>query len=193
MNKILLELRGLMESGSQSKAYTLILGEIGTRRRIPIIIGDIEARSIAMALEQENKSRPLTHDLFVSFAMEYNISFKEIVITHYNKGICYADIAVEKDGVINKIDSRPSDAVAIALRCKCPIYALEQVFEENGFVEDDGETSEEEALESQNEEVTFDEEIKGLSVEELKARLQEAVDEERYDDASKLRDEINKR
>ena len=126
MDKIELEIIGLSYSQTQTGAYALVLGEkSGSKRRLPIIIGGFEAQAIAIELESMTPSRPLTHDLFKSFATQYEINITEVIIYNLVEGIFYAKLVSEKDGERVEIDTRTSDAIAIAVRFKCPIYTFE--------------------------------------------------------------------
>ena len=192
MNKITLEIKELLYSQSSSGAYVLILGDKHSMRRLPIVIGANEAQSIALGMEGEQNSRPLTHDLFKKFAEQYNVELIEVVITRFLEGVFYAMLICKQGEDITMIDSRPSDAIALAVRFRCPISAYENVMNEAGIEmddvkdmdADDGPISQEEPLESAD---TLD----NLTVEQLQKLLQMAVDEENYEKAAQLRDLIN--
>lgn len=186
MNKILLEIIGLSYSHSQSGAYALVLGNKGDKKCLPIIIGEHEAQSIAIAMEDFENKRPLTHDLFKSFATSFDISVTEVVITRFKDGLFFSELHCVKGGEEHIIDSRTSDAIAIALRFKSPIYAYAQVMEEAGIVIDEDE------LNAANEEVATDE-YDYYSISDLENLLNEAIENEDYTTASKLRDIINDR
>lgn len=186
MNKILLEVIGLTYSHSQSGAYALILGEKGSKKRLPVIIGNFEAQSIAVALEKFDNERPLTHDLFKTFAETYDISLKEVIVTRFKEGLLFSEIHTIKDGEISVLDSRTSDAVAIALRFKSPIYTYPQVMEEAGIIMDDIDF-EDDTDSNINAENVFDR----YDIHELHEMLQDAIDNEDYERASIIRDEIN--
>lgn len=193
MNRILLDVIGLSFSHSQSGAYALLLGEKNDRRRLPVIIGEAEAQSIAIAMENVEKKRPLTHDLFKSFATAYGINITEVVINRFKEGLFFSELHCEKDGEVSVIDARTSDAVAIAVRFKCPIYTTSQVMEEAGLIMDELENEECE----DNEENMLDdfgyERMDRYDMQDLQQLLQDAIDKEDYMAASVLRDEINKR
>lgn len=205
MKKVRLEIVGLSYSQTQSGAYALVLGESAGTRRLPIIIGGFEAQAIAIELEKMSPSRPLTHDLFKSFAETFDISVSEVLIYNLVEGIFYAKL-VCNDGTRDvEIDARTSDAIALAVRFNCPIFTYEFILKSAGIVLDD-ETSSSEGLtgdeENQNvqEEMTTVEkagssrdEYKTKSTEELKTMLQTALDEEHYEMASRIRDELNNR
>jgi bifunctional DNase/RNase len=204
MDKIELEIIGLSYSQTQTGAYALVLGEKeGNKRRLPIIIGGFEAQAIAIELESMTPSRPLTHDLFKSFATQYEISIKEIIIYNLVEGIFYAKLISEKDGEEVEIDTRTSDAIALAVRFKCPIYTYEFILASAGIIleegqeDEDGLTKELEMVEDELEE-DEKEEPKSLSYgdltqEELNNRLQDAIDNENYEEASKIKAELDKR
>ena len=193
MNRIFLDVIGLSFSHSQSGAYALLLGEKNDRRRLPVIIGEAEAQSIAIAMENVEKKRPLTHDLFKSFATAYGINITEVVINRFKEGLFFSELHCEKDGEVSVIDARTSDAVAIAVRFKCPIYTTSQVMEEAGLIMDELENEEFE----DNEENMLDdfgyERMDRYDMQDLQQLLQDAIDKEDYMAASVLRDEINKR
>jgi bifunctional DNase/RNase len=196
MKKLKLDIVGLSYSQTQSGAYALVLGEVSGRRRLPIIIGSFEAQAIAIEIEKMTPSRPLTHDLFKSFAQAYNIGITEIIIYNLVDGIFYAKL-VCSDGKKNvEIDARTSDAIAMAVRFDCPIYTYEFilssagiVIEGNDFVylENINESPEEKVVTSATGSYT------SLSEDELKTRLQEALNDEAYEKAAKIRDELNRR
>lgn len=190
MNKIALEIKELLYSQSSSGAYVLILGDKHSMRRLPIVIGANEAQSIAMGLEGNQPSRPLTHDLFKRFALHYDIDLTEVVITRFLDGVFYAMLICKQGDDISMIDSRPSDAIALAVRFNCPISAYESVMDEAGIqMEDlqDTDSAPEKTPETEDEEDTLD----NLSVEQLQKLLQLAIDEENYEKAAELRDLIN--
>lgn len=201
MDKIELEIIGLSYSQTQTGAYALVLGEkVGEKRRLPIIIGGFEAQAIAIELESMTPSRPLTHDLFKSFADEYKILIKEIVIYNLVEGIFYAKLISERDGEEVEIDTRTSDAIALAVRFKCPIYTHEFLLASAGIILD--ESDEEESIEDELNEIEDDlkssdilQEIGygDLSNDELNIKLQASIDTEDYEEASKIKEELDKR
>jgi len=192
MEKIKLEILGISYSQSQSGAYALILGENGEKRRLPIIIGSFEAQAIAIELEKMKPSRPLTHDLLKNFAQTFNIIIKEVIIYKFAEGIFYSKL-ICFDGIKEvEIDSRTSDAVALAVRFKCPIYTYETILGAAGIVLQD----DEKGIENEpfgEEKPAVESNYENLSVKELEELLMSAIDEEAYEKASKIRDEINKR
>ena len=186
MNKIALEIKGLLYSESQSGAYVLILGDKHSMRRLPIVIGNNEAQAIALGLEDNKGSRPLTHDLFKKFAETYGVELMEVVITRFREGVFYAMLVCKQGDEINMIDSRPSDAIALAVRFECPISAYENVMEEAGIEMDEVKDMEAEELEEAPSETVED-----LSIDQLQQLLQMAIEEEDYEKAAELRDLIN--
>lgn len=194
MEKVKLEIVGLSYSQTQSGAYALVLAETGGKRRLPIIIGGFEAQAIAIELEKMVPTRPLTHDLFKSFAVSFTIQVNEIIIYKLIEGIFYAKIICERDGLVSEIDARTSDAVAIGVRFNCPIYTYESILSSAGILLDEelGEEDNLDLLELEDEPDTK-EGLKGLSLDELENELAMAIDNEDYELASKIRDEINKR
>jgi bifunctional DNase/RNase len=193
MDKIRLEIIGMSYSQSQSGAYALILGEHGGVRRLPIIIGGFEAQAIAVELEKMKPSRPLTHDLFKNFAEHYNVFIKEVIIDKFLEGVFFAKLICLQGDVESEIDARTSDAVALAIRFRCPIYTFEDIMSEAGIVMDDkaDELQDEEEVTIVKEPGTG--EYMDHTLEELEEMLQKAVDNEEYEKASQIRDEINKK
>jgi bifunctional DNase/RNase len=196
MKKIKLDIVGLSYSQTQSGAYALVLGEISGRRRLPIIIGSFEAQAIAIEIEKMTPSRPLTHDLFKSFADAYHINVQEIIIYNLVDGIFYSKL-ICSDGKKNiEIDARTSDAIAVAVRFDCPIYTYEFILSTAGIVIEGNDFVYLENINETPEEKTPATPAAGfttLSTDELKTKLQEALFEEAYEKAAKIRDELNKR
>lgn len=200
MKKVRLEIVGLSYSQTQSGAYALVLGESAGSRRLPIIIGGFEAQAIAIELEKMSPSRPLTHDLFKSFAQTFDISVTEVLIYNLVEGIFYAKLICTDGSREVEIDARTSDAIALAVRFNCEIYTYEFILKSAGIVlDDDIEVSSISEPTSSVSEVkesskgSDSDEYKGKSSEELKSMLQTALDEEKYEMASKIRDELNQR
>ena len=196
MEKIKLEIVGLSYSQTQTGAYALVLGEAEGKRRLPIIIGGFEAQAIAIELENMKPSRPLTHDLFKSFAETFGIDINEVIIYNLVEGVFFARLICESEGQEIEIDTRTSDAIALAVRFDCPIYTYEFILSSAGIIlEDDaGEEDLEEQLEMaavSNEPDTDD--LDSMPLEELERQLEDAINQENYELASQLRDEINKR
>ncbi len=180
MNKIGLDVIGLTFSHSQSGAYALVLGDKNTGLKLPIIIGSIEAQSIAMALGNQRSRRPLTHDLFKAFAENYGIKVKEVVVNRFKEGIFTSQLVCDKDGDISVFDARTSDSIALAVRFGCPIFTTEEVMREAGVMMDDlvDESTDDSGGDTEH------------SIEELKEMMAKAVEDEDYELASMLRDEI---
>ena len=194
MNKVNLEIVGLTYSESSTGAYVLILGDKNSRRRLPIVIGSAEAESIAVGIEKHRNGRPQTHDLFIRFAKEFGVEVMEVVINRCRDGIYYAMLVCKQGDDLTMVDARPSDAIAIAVRVGCEIYAYETVMEEAGILMDDMEAptvsdSDEGPI---NKGVTSTS-LDMLNLEELEELLQEAIDNEDYMKAAHIRDEINRR
>ena len=198
MKKVRLEIVGLSYSQTQSGAYALVLGESAGTRRLPIIIGGFEAQAIAIELEKMTPSRPLTHDLFKTFCETFDINVNEVLIYNLVEGIFYAKLICNDGTKDVEIDARTSDAIALAVRFNCPIYTYEFILKSAGIVLDDenaGITSnvESEAEIKEGEEVVKEGTLQSKSTEELKNLLQTALDEEQYETASRIRDELNNR
>ena len=194
MNKVSLEIIGLTYSESSTGAYVLILGDKNSKRRLPIVIGGAEAESIAVGIEKHKNGRPHTHDLFLRFAKEFGIEISEVVINRFRDGVYYAMLVCKQGDDLTMIDARPSDAIAIAVRLGCEINAYESVMEEAGIIMDDIEKPRPEAqddviINKGNEDTSLD----MLDIEALEDLLQEAIDNEDYQRAAQIRDEINGR
>jgi bifunctional DNase/RNase len=170
---------------SQSNNYAVILGEVEGTRRLPIVIGGFEAQAIAITLERMNTNRPLTHDLFKSTLDAFNISLHSIVISDLVEGIFYAQLICVQNGEKVEIDSRTSDALAMAVRCQCPIYTYDFILEAAGVALD--EPDDQEIVEKS------DEGFVGHSLDTLGQMLEEALNEENYEKAAQIRDEIKRR
>ncbi len=183
-------------SHSQSGAYALILGVVGNQIRIPIMIGGFEAQAIAVGIEKIKPTRPFSHDLFKNFADHYKIALREVVIDKFKEGIFYAKLVCEHKGEISEIDSRTSDAIALAIRFGCPIYCAKAVVDEVGIEMDENEDlPQEKGNEERKSKVNSPPKTKyeNFRVEELEEQLQKAIEEENYEEASRLRDEIKLR
>ena len=195
MKKIKLDIVGLSYSQTQSGAYALVLGEVNGRRRLPIIIGGFEAQAIAIEIEKMTPSRPLTHDLFKSFALAYNITIEEVIIYNLVDGIFFAKL-VCNDGKKNiEIDARTSDAIALAVRFECPINTYEFILSTAGIMIEGNDFVFLENIDTPTEEkvATAATNYTSLTDEELKEKLQQALTEEAYEKAAKIRDELSKR
>lgn len=202
MDKIKLEILGLSSSQSQSGSFALVLGEKPGKRRLPIIIGMFEAQAIAIEIEKIIPNRPMTHDLFKSFAGSFNFTIKEIIISDLKEGVFFAKIVCENEVTSIEIDSRPSDAIAIGLRFNAPIFTYETILAEAG-IELTDELEEEPDLEKELEQIkpkkkkpssaSGVEKLKDTSMDKLKEMLEKALEAEDYEKAAKIRDEINRR
>ena len=192
MNKIQLEIKELLYSQSSSGAYVLILGDKHSMRRLPIVIGEHEAQSIALGLEGNRPSRPLTHDLFKKFAEQLGVDIIEVVITRFLDGVFYAMLVCKQGEDISMIDARPSDAIALAVRYHCPISVYETVMNEAGIEMEEVKDMDPQK-ETEYEEAPSDtpDTLDSLSVEQLQKLLQIAIDEENYEKAAEIRDIIN--
>jgi len=193
MEKIRLEIIGMSYSQSQSGAYALILGEKDGKRRLPIIIGGFEAQSIAIELEKIKTPRPLTHDLFKTFAESFDVRITEVIINRFNEGVFYAILLCSNGKKELEIDSRTSDAIALSLRFGCPVYTYENIMVAAGILmEDDQELARQEDV-AEDENIQIETSYSDLPLDELKQMLQSAVENEEYEKASRIRDEIKKR
>ncbi len=202
MNKIELKIIGLSSSHSQTGSYALVLGEIDGERRIPIIIGMFEAQSIALEMEQIPARRPMTHDLFKTFAEDYSIQITEVYISKLKEGVFYTEIHTSNGLKESIVDSRPSDAVALALRFDVPIYTNELVMSEGGIIIQNNEIEEEEEditdselddVIEELEKASSELDLSILSPKELEKKLDEAIENEDYEAAANFRDELSNR
>jgi bifunctional DNase/RNase len=200
--KIKLEILGLSSSQSTTGSFALVLGETEGNRRLPIIIGMFEAQAIAIEIEKIIPNRPMTHDLFKSFASTFHFHVEEIVISDLKEGVFFAKIVCTDGLKKTEIDARPSDAIAIGLRFDSPIYTYENILAEAGIVLTDEEEEEEREKSDTKEtkakvkkEVSSkkSEDYKNYSVEKLNELLKDAIDKEDYERAAKIRDELSKR
>ena len=199
MSLIKLTIKGISYSQTQSGAYALVLSEIDGKRTLPIVIGAFEAQSIAIALEKEIKPpRPLTHDLFKTFADRFNIVIKKVIIHKLVDGVFYSSLICERDGIEEIIDTRTSDAIALATRFNSPIFTYENILDKAGIylkMKDSlDELSEDQTIISDLIPKASDEKsFSSNTLDELNKKLDEAVKNEDYELAARLRDEINKR
>ena len=198
MSLVRLDIKGISYSQTQSGAYALVLSEVDGTRTLPIVIGAFEAQSIAIALEKEIKPpRPLTHDLFKSFADRFHIIIKQVIIHKLVDGVFYSSLICERDGIEEIIDTRTSDAIALATRFLAPIFTYENILDKAGVylkLKEEDEIDEEnlvlgDLIAETVEETTYGSE----TLEELNKQLDNAVEDEDYELAAKIRDEINKR
>jgi uncharacterized protein len=194
MLKIKLNVLGLSVSQTQTGAYALVLAEDDGDRRIPIIIGPVEAQSIAIQLEGLHPPRPLTHDLFKNIAQAFQIELIEVIIYKLEEGIFFSELICEQNGTHIAIDSRTSDAVALALRFKCPIFTTEDILSKAGIVIEVSDNFEEDAIPDVFEpEEGSKNKYELFPLKELERLLQEAIHDEKYEVASEIRDEISRR
>lgn len=195
MDKIKLEILGLSSSQSQTGSFALVLGEIDGNRRLPIIIGMFEAQAIAIEIEKIVPNRPMTHDLFKSFAQNFGYTIEEIVISDLREGVFFAKIVCSNDVKTVEIDARPSDAIAIGLRFNVPIYTYETVLSEAGIVltDEEGEKAKKPSKSTKKETQKSIENLKDYSFDKLQKYLEDALKKEDYEKAAKIRDEINRR
>ena len=198
MNLIQLLINGISYSQTQNGAYALILSEIEGERKLPIVIGTNEAQSIAIAIEKEIKPpRPLTHDLFKNFCVRFDIKIRQVIIHKLVDGVFYSSVICERDGIEEIIDSRSSDAVALAIRFEAPIYTYENILEKAGVIikvekEIDEKSLLKELFSEENSD-TISIDLKEKSTKELEDLLKIAVQNENYESAAKIRDEISNR
>jgi len=204
MSLVRLNIRGISYSQTQNGAYALILSEVERDRKLPIVIGAFEAQSIAIALEKEIKPpRPLTHDLFKNFADRFSVVVKQVIIHKLVDGVFYSSIICERDAIEEIIDARTSDAIALALRFKSPIFTYKNILDQAGiFLKQQSEEDElmSEAISVENDEGNPSEDLihattdyENLNVEELHRLLEKAVANEDYEKAASIRDEISNR
>ncbi len=195
MRKIRLNILGLSVSQTQSGAYALVLTEDKGDRRIPIIIGPVEAQAIAIQLEGLKPPRPLTHDLFKNVANAFDIALVEVTIYKLEEGIFYSELLCEMNGKEVRIDSRTSDAVALALRFRCPIYTTEDILTKAGIVleVDDEDTPVGSMVDDGPAGTSRDSVYEKHTAAELEEMLGEAIQNEDYEKASIIRDELTKR
>jgi bifunctional DNase/RNase len=193
MKKIELEIVALSHSITQTHSYAVVLGEVNGLRRLPIVIGGFEAQAIAVALEKMHPSRPLTHDLMKNFMSAFNIDLQEIIICDLQEGIFYSKLVCVSEHDTVEIDSRTSDALALAVRFGCPVYTYENILESAGILMEDSAGKKKLTKETVTSELGGHDDLKVLSLEELNSLLTEVLEQEDYIRAIKIRDEINSR
>lgn len=192
MKKIELEIVALSHSITQTHSYAVVLGEVNGLRRLPIVIGGFEAQAIAVALERMQPSRPLTHDLMKNFMNAFNVELMEIIINDLQEGIFYSKLVCVSEHDTVEIDSRTSDALALAVRFGCPVYTYDHILESAGILmEDSGKKKKSEIKVDQP--LTSNEDLSTLNIEELQNLLNEVLEQEDYLRAIAIRDEMNKR
>ncbi len=201
MRKVELEIAGLSHTITQSQSYAVLLSEVGGIRKLPIVIGAFEAQAIAVAIEKVVINRPLSHDLIRNIFSVFNISLKEVLIDNLQDGIFYSKLICDREGQEVEIDSRTSDALALAVRFNCPIFTYEFILETAGTIISDPVKTKEESEEEEEEDetveaapaLTGDDDLTKLTIKELNDRLRDLLNHEDYEGAAKVRDEIEKR
>ena len=186
MGKIELKVLGLSSSQSQSGSFALVLGEVNGNRKLPIIIGMFEAQAIAVEMQKIVSNRPMTHDLFKSFAQRFNFDIEGIIVSDLKEGVFFAKILCTQDERIVEIDSRPSDAIAVGIRFNASIYTYENILSEAGIVLTDEEGSEKT---QENDDLN----LQDMPSDKLNQMLTESLKKEHYEKAAKIRDELNRR
>ncbi|MBI3883421.1 MAG: bifunctional nuclease family protein [Sphingobacteriales bacterium] len=197
MKKIELEIVALSHSITQTHSYAVVLGEVNGLRRLPIVIGGFEAQAIAVALEKMQPSRPLTHDLMKNFMLAFNVDLYEIVINDLQEGIFYSKLICSNESDTVEIDSRTSDALALAVRFGCPIFTYDNILDSAGILMEGDDkkkkTSDSPAMAAVTSESSAQDDLKLLSLEELENLLTEVLEQEDYIRAIAIRDEIQSR
>ena len=205
MSLVRLNIKGISYSQTQNGAYALIFSEVDGDRKLPIVIGAFEAQSIAIALEKEIRPpRPLTHDLFKNFADRFDIVIKQVIIHKLVDGVFYSSIICERDKIEEIIDARTSDAISLALRFQAPIFTYKNILDKAGiylkgntnpeeFTDEDEVLMDEIILEEEEELLSSENDYQRMSLKELNIQLEQAVTNEDYELAAKIRDEISKR
>ena len=192
MKKTELEIVALSHSITQTQSYAVVLGEVNGLRRLPIVIGGFEAQAIAVALERMNPSRPLTHDLMKNFMLAFNVELHEVIINDLQEGIFYSKLVCSTENDTVEIDSRTSDALALAVRFGCPIYTYNNILDQAGILmEEDNKKKKTVAAVTSDTSTTND--LEALSLIELETLLSEVLEQEDYIKAISIRDEIKKR
>ena len=200
-DKIRLEIVALSHSVAQSHNYAVVLGEQHGPRRLPIVIGGFEAQAIAVAMERMAPNRPLTHDLFKNALEKFDVDLREIVINNLVEGVFYSLLICERNGETIEIDSRTSDAIAMAVRFQCPIYTYEEILDQAGVEIEDDEDEEGSKPRRRRSKAkaavktvgTKADKLSSYSIGDLKSLLDETLASENYEKAAKIRDELNRR
>ena len=190
MKKIELEIVALSHSITQTHSYAVVLGEVNGLRRLPIVIGGFEAQAIAVALERMQPSRPLTHDLMKNFMQAFNVELMEIIINDLQEGIFYSKLVCVSEHDTVEIDSRTSDALALAVRFGCPIYTYDNILENAGILMEDEAKNKKSDIPIQD---VLPSDLNKMSVQELEKLLGEVLEQEDYIRAIEIRDELKKR
>lgn len=193
MNKIELEIVALSHSMAKHSNYAVILGELEGPRRLPVVIGGFEAQAIAVSMEKMETQRPMTHDLMLNIFEQYKVQLDEVVITDLNDGVFIASLFCSHNGETIEIDSRTSDALALAVRFGCPIYTYERIMDEAGIIlEDDVNDQVEEARKTKRKKPEK-KSLGDMTSDQLEKMLSTVLDNEDYERAAKIRDELNRR
>ena len=193
MKKIELEIVALSHSITQTHSYAVVLGEVNGLRRLPIVIGGFEAQAIAVALEKMQPSRPLTHDLMKNFMNAFNVDLLEVIITDLQEGIFYSKLVCASESDTVEIDSRTSDALALAVRFGCPVYTFEHILDSAGILMEDTASTKKRKSADIEEPTGETGDLRSLSLDELNKLLNDVLDQEDYLKAIAIRDEINNR
>jgi bifunctional DNase/RNase len=197
LEKIELEIITLSQNAAQNHSYAIILGEAGGVRRLPIVIGAFEAQAIAVALEKVTPSRPLTHDLIRNTLQSFEITLKEVLIDNLQEGVFYAKLICQQKDELVEIDSRTSDAIALAVRFNCPIYTFEFILDQAGIVME-GQienliSPEKKATPKPVKPAAKKDDLSSMTTEQLNKKLEEYLENEEYEKAAAVRDELTKR
>jgi bifunctional DNase/RNase len=196
MNKIELRVMAINRSVTNTANYALILGEVKGMRRLPVIIGNAEAQAIAIALEGLVATRPLTHDLFKNTLDTLRTQLREIIITDLREGVFFARLVLDRDGEIIEVDSRTSDALALATRFECPIYTYNDILETAGIVlegDDEADMQDEHAMETVGDEPERGPSLSRMNIKDLNTHLDQMLQDENYEEAARIRDELQSR
>lgn len=201
MQKIELEISGLSHTITQSQSYAVLLSEVNGSRKLPIVIGAFEAQAIAVAIEKVVINRPLSHDLMKNIFTVFQINLKEVLIDNLQDGIFYSKLVCEKDGQEVEIDSRTSDALALAVRFNCPIFTYEFILESAGAIINEPENKEgaeeedeeNESVETLSTSISPQADLSKITIKELNEKLGELLDKEDYEAAARIRDELDRR
>lgn len=188
MTKIELDIIALHHSVGQNPNYAMVLGEVNGNRRLPIVIGAYEAQAIAVSMENMSPNRPLTHDLFKNTIQTFEIELKEVVINNLLEGIFYSRLICVRGSEVFEIDSRTSDAIALAVRFECPIFVYENILDEAGIVFEEGDPVADTPKKSEK-----SEDIRDMSLSDLQQLLKQVLESEDYEWAARIRDEIKRR
>lgn len=194
MNKIELTIMAISRSVTQTKNYAVILGEVDGSRRLPVIIGAAEAQAIAVAIEGMDSPRPMTHDLFRNTLLVMEANLSEVIINNLHEGIFFSKLVITQNGAISEVDSRTSDAIALAIRFDCPIYTYESILDTAGVVlENEEDQDDEEIVSAADSKDHRKGKLGSYTLGELQEILEEMLQEENYERAAQIRDEINRR